>query len=120
MAANALPAPITLAPNVARADHEITLKLVDNLHVLPSVPSPIMKIGQTIRYSCADGPFRVVYMSSSGQEVFQINDSQVRRLEITGSFKCRCFVTRKDGTEVGWDPRLSPQSGGDPEIKPRP
>jgi hypothetical protein len=115
-------APVTVVPNAATADYTIPVKLVDGLHALPDPHSPIMNVGETLRYVCSDGAsFRVVYQSRSDPTVtFEIADSNVRRLETGGLFGCKCWITRFDGVEVGWDEKTSPESGGEPEIKPHP
>lgn len=102
--------------------HDFVIKLVDNVHALPTplFSSQSMAVGDSVRFTCPDGSARVEIAqgTSFGPTVLSITDSNPHILATDGPFRWRCFVTPHGGTEVGWDPVKSPQSGGDGQVVP--
>ena len=105
----------TPMPEVTSADHEfLVIVREDQKHVTLDNWSPVMKVGETLRFS-SSGPCRVIYRSPNNPNIsFEFSGSTVHRLEAAGKFICQCFAT-VDGIEIEGDVH-----GGDPEIKPRP
>ena len=111
-----------------KADHEIKINLVDDRHAKPTPQSNAMNKGETVRYHSPNGKIRVEFEprpsnptkspSPFGNDVKEINDSELHTVTTEGTFDCHCFIILKDGTERGWK-KGSKESGGEHQI-PRP
>ena len=96
----------------------ITLK---NGKALPVPAKQRLKIGDTVVFVTdpPDRPFRVVLWRSpfTGKGSRVIRDSEPRKVSQRGRFKSRCFITNRNGHEVGWSLDAQ-QSGGEHDVKP--
>jgi len=100
--------------------HTITITL-KNGKALPRPAKQQLKIGDTVVYVTdpPDRPFKVVFQPSpfTGKGSRVIRDSEPRKVSQQGTFRCKCFITGRNGREVGWRPD-APQSGGEHDVKP--
>jgi len=101
------------------SEHRIAITLKDNA-AIPVPGHQTLRIGDTVVY-VTDPPnlqFRVEFPASPFARSAQvIKDSTPHRVIREGKFECRCFITPKNGKEVGWRPD-APQSGGEHDVKP--
>jgi hypothetical protein len=97
--------------------HEIKIHLVKGVSV-KSDPSPIMHVGDTVRYSSSDGVARVYFPSGSPYAVSRVRDTHNHTLKRAGHFQYECYVTPTGKTrEIGWNPK-DPEAGGEHEVIP--
>lgn len=101
-------------------DHEIKIARMGK-DAVPPRPMPVMNIGETVRYSSNDGTVKIEFHDNGSpfQET-DINDGQIVKVQNSGTFLCRCFITLfiplQDGTTaVGWVAHPS-LSGADHDV----
>src|SRR5258708_1261955 len=96
--------------------HEIKINLKDG-SVRPGPCKPL-RVGDTVRYTSADGKARVAFPDGSPYEVAELSDSQNHTTQTAGKFTFNCFVTPAGSTEeVGWG-LSDPEAGGEHDVKP--
>lgn len=97
--------------------YEIKIHLVRGVSV-KSDASPVLRVGDTVRYFSPDGEARVVFPSGSPYAVSKVQDTHNHTVKKTGHFRYECYVTPAGKTqEIGWDPE-NPKAGGEHEVVP--
>jgi len=97
--------------------HEIQLHLLGDAEVVAD-SSPIISVGDTVRYSSPDGRARVFFPGGSPYAVSHVHDGHHHTAKTPGRFEYHCFITPAGKTaEVGWSPD-HPKSGGVQEVIP--
>jgi plastocyanin len=97
--------------------YEIKIHLVKGVSV-KSDASPVLHIGDTVRYICKEGVARVVFQSGSPYAVSKVHDTHNHTVKKTGHFRYECYVTPTGKTkEISYD-RNNPKSGGEHEVVP--
>ncbi len=97
--------------------YEIKIHLVRGTSV-EADPSPVLHIGDTVRYSCTEGMARIVFPSGSPYAVSKVHDAHNHTVKKPGNFRYECYVTPTGQTkEIGYNPN-DPKSGGEHEVVP--
>jgi hypothetical protein len=87
---------------------------------------PTMAVGDTVRYSSVSGEVRILFPERSP---FRTDDEPMTSVPggviltlVSGSrggtLECRCFITGKDKSEVGWSSPENLISGGRHKVTP--
>jgi hypothetical protein len=100
------------------ADHEIKVIINAAGQPVPLIPpGGIMRVNDTVRYTCDEGEVRIVFELPFSDVSDVILEGETRKLTRAGNFFCKCFLTRPDNTEVGWTPD-KPEAGGEHDVRP--
>src|SRR5215469_4467214 len=98
-------------------DHQIPIELVvDSMgreHAVLTIPTN-MQVGDTVRYSCSFGSFRLEFYAISSRSGLPSPFPDGTSLPVTtpaslpltngGVFVCHCFVTKlPSGVKIGWN-----------------
>ena len=106
------------------ANQIIRIVLTDEVHALCFPKHVDLFVGDTVQFVPVPENlgFRVEIDGSpfSDKPALVITDQNPRTLQTPGHFFWKCFLTREDGVEVGWFFGEDPESGGDPDVRPRP
>ncbi len=95
----------------------IKIHLVGGVSV-KSDKSPILHIGDTVRYICKEGAARVVFPEGSPFAVSKVHDTHNHTVKKPGYFRYECFITPTGKTkEISYNPN-DPKSGGEHEVVP--
>lgn len=109
---------------------QITIKLVEDppgvFHAIPEPQRVPLALEDEVVYRPEepDREFRVVFEMGSPFSLdrqLTIADSNPRKVQWRGMFLCQCFITKPDGTMVGWRPNEEPsalESGGEHDVRP--
>ena len=94
--------------------HEIKIHLTKGK--VRSDKSPVLRVGDTVRYSSPDGKARVFFPSGSPYAVSKISDAHKHTLKKPGKFEYQCFITPSgEKAELGWSPK-TPAAGGEHDV----
>lgn len=97
--------------------YEIKIHLVRGTSVKAD-KSPILHIGDTVRYSSNEGEARVYFPSGSPYAVSRVKDTHNHTVKKSGYFRYECFITPTGKTkEISYNPN-DPKSGGEHEVVP--
>jgi hypothetical protein len=111
-----MPEPTTEVVNFMPNHYELKIHLVKGK--VRADKSPILRIGDTVRYSSPDGNARVFFPSGSPYAVSKISDTHHHTVKKSGKFEYQCFITPPgEMAELGWSPK-SPKAGGEHEVIP--
>jgi hypothetical protein len=112
-----MPDPKMEVVNCMPNHHEIQIHLIEGASVQTDA-SPVLYVGDTVRYSSPDGKVRVNFPSSSPFATSELHSAHTHTVKNSGHFQFQCFVTPTGKTEeIGWD-KNNAQAGGEHDVIP--